>query len=140
MKGSNEESKSEFAAIEEGRAESSRIKKARDVVESQSVKLHRFHPSGRTLWTVVGRDCDFLVDFETGDKTYCSCSDFYFRVLSGRIPECYHLLAAKVALKEEMYSVIDFSDEEFAPFLKALVIDIFQNVSSQKRSEPERQP
>ena len=80
------------------------------------------------------------ISIGSGDKSYCSCSDFYFRVLSERIPECYHLLAVKIALKEEMYSVIDFNDEEFAPFLRALVKDNFRNVSSQKHSEPELQP
>ncbi|HXQ92885.1 MAG TPA: hypothetical protein VN739_07740, partial [Nitrososphaerales archaeon] len=104
--------------------------------------LHRFLPSGRKLWTVVGRECDFLVDFDLGsqDKMYCSCSDFYFRVLSERIPECYHLLAVKIALKEEMYSVIDFDDAEFAQFLRALVKDIFWNVSSPKSFEPQLPP
>ena len=125
-----------------GRNESLRERKARDAVETQSVKLHRFLPSGRKLWTVVGRDCDFLVhfDLESQNKLYCSCSDFYFRVLSERIPECYHLVAVRIALKEEMYSVIDFDDEEYAQFLRALVKDIFWNISSPKSSEPQPQP
>ncbi len=141
-KGSTEERKPDTNASDTGRMESIRVRKARDVVESQSVKLHRFLPSGRTIWTVVGRDCDFLVDLdlESQDKSYCSCSDFYFRVLSERIPECYHLLAVKIAMKEEMYSVIDFSDEEFARFLRALVKDNFQNVTSRKHFEPGQQP
>jgi predicted nucleic acid-binding Zn finger protein len=127
---------------DKSRTEPIRVRKARDVVESQGVKLHRFLPSGRTIWTVVGRDCDFLVDFssEPQDRLYCSCSDFYFRVLSERIPECYHLLAAKIAVEEEMYSVIDFSDEEFAQFLRALVTDIFRYLTFRKPFEPERQP
>jgi len=141
-KESTEEAKTDLNAKEPGRSESLRDKKARDAVESQSVKLHRFFPSGRKFWTVVGRDCDFLVDFDFGskDKSYCSCSDFYFRVLSERIPECYHLLAVKIALKEEMYSVIDFDDAEFAQFLRALVKDIFWNVSSPKSFEPQLPP
>ncbi|MDA4131118.1 MAG: hypothetical protein OK457_10135 [Thaumarchaeota archaeon] len=100
--------------------------KARKVVESLAVKLHKFSPSGRNVWTVVGSDGDFLVDLgSTGSKPYCSCSDFYFRVLSGLIPECYHLIATKTAVKDEMYSVVEFSDEEFPGFMRALVLDNF---------------
>jgi len=105
---------------------SKRVDKARRVVESQAVKLHRFLPSGITIWTVVGRDRDFLIDFGVDNqKPYCSCNDFHFRVLSGLIPECYHLLAAKTATSNDMYSVVEFSDEEFPGFLRALISDNF---------------
>jgi predicted nucleic acid-binding Zn finger protein len=111
-------------------SQSHRVQRALQVVESQSVKLHRFLPSGKTIWTVVGSDCDFIVDFDPAsqDKPYCACSDFYYRVLSERIPECYHILAVKIAIKDELYSVIEFSDEEFAQFLRALVSDIFESL------------
>jgi len=102
-----------------------REEKARKVVESLAVKLHKFQPSGLEVWTVVGSDRDFLVDFQNS-KPYCSCSDFYYRVLSARETECYHLLAAKTAAANEMYSVVEFSDEEFGGFMKALISDIFQ--------------
>jgi predicted nucleic acid-binding Zn finger protein len=132
---------SEAVSGRSGQIESVRIRKARGVVESQAVKLHRFLPSGRTIWTVVGKDCDFIVDIdlENPDRLYCSCSDFYFRVLSQKIPECYHLLALEMALKEELFSVIDFNDGEFPEFLRALVKDIFGISSSPTLFEPERQ-
>jgi predicted nucleic acid-binding Zn finger protein len=107
-----------------GDLRSNREDKARKVVENLAVKLHKFQPSGIAVWTVVGSDRDFLVDF-LNPKPYCSCNDFYFRVLSARVPECYHLLAAKTAAANEMYSVVEFSDEEFPGFMKALVGDIF---------------
>jgi len=106
-------------------ASSKRLTKARAVVDHQGVKLHRFHPSGRSIWTVVGRECDFLVDVDAADpsKVYCACGDFYYRVLSSKVAECYHLLALKIALKEELYAVVNFSDEEYPQFLRALVSD-----------------
>jgi predicted nucleic acid-binding Zn finger protein len=107
---------------------SNREDKARRVVESLAVKLHKFQPSGIVIWTVVGSDRDFLVDFGNDNpKPYCSCNDFHFRVLSGRVPECYHLLAARTAAENEMYSVVEFSDDEFAGFMRALVSDNFSN-------------
>lgn len=101
--------------------------RASKAVEGQRVKLHRFLPSGRTIWTVVGTESDSFIDFDPGDlgKPYCSCGDFYFRVLSGKVPECYHLVAAREAVKEGMYSVVEFSDEELLGFLNALISDIF---------------
>jgi predicted nucleic acid-binding Zn finger protein len=108
-----------------------RQSKATKVVENQGVKLHRFLPSGRTVWTVVGSETDLLVAFdpEGKRKEYCSCDDFHFRVLGGRIPECYHLLAAKQAFRQDLYSVVEFNDDEMADFMKALVGDIFTNLT-----------
>ncbi len=112
-------------------SDTGRIGRASKAVEGQRVKLHRFLPSGRTIWTVVGTESDSLVDFDPeGDrKPYCSCGDFYFRVLSGKIPECYHLVAAKKAIKEGMYSIVEFRDDELLGFIRALVSDIFAHSS-----------
>jgi predicted nucleic acid-binding Zn finger protein len=104
--------------------------RAQRVVENLGVKLHRFLPSGTELWTVVGRETDFFVDLPPGGaRDYCSCDDFYFRVLSGKVPECYHLTAVKEAKKRNMFSIVEFSDDELTGFLKALISDIFANTS-----------
>jgi len=109
----------------------SRRNKAQKVVESEGVKLNRFLPSGMTIWTVAGRDSDYLVDFipTNSRKPYCSCDDFYFRVLSGTVAECYHLVAAKKALGEEMYTIVEMKDEDFTSFMKKLLADIFAHIS-----------
>ncbi len=107
-----------------------RQSKVQKVVEGLGVKLHRFSPSGVEVWTVVGSECDFLVDFaRTNEKMYCACDDFYFRVSSGKVAECYHITAAKKALREGLYSVTEFSDEEMSGFLSALVSDMFASIS-----------
>ncbi|MDG7001916.1 MAG: hypothetical protein JRN15_22690 [Nitrososphaerota archaeon] len=108
-----------------------RQSKIQRVVDGLGVKLHRFSPSGTEIWTVVGSECDFLVDFipKMNRNVYCACYDFHFRVTSGKVTECYHLAAARTALREGMYSVIEFNDEEMVGFLEALLGDIFANIS-----------
>ncbi|MHB1908062.1 MAG: hypothetical protein ACYCQJ_04215 [Nitrososphaerales archaeon] len=107
-----------------------REEKANKVLEDRAVKVHCFVPSGREIVTVLGNEGDSLVSYaENGARSYCSCDDFYFRVQSGSVPECYHLIAVRRALQNGQYSKVSFSDEEFAPFVSALVKDIFSHIS-----------
>lgn len=108
-----------------------RKQRAEKVVEDLGVKLHRFEPSGREIWTVVGREGDFLVEdhaSETGES-YCSCDDFHFRVLGGTVSECYHLIALREARKRKQFSRIVFSDDEYRNFLRGLLLDIFSRIA-----------
>jgi predicted nucleic acid-binding Zn finger protein len=57
-----------------------KLDRALDAVLAGGVKEARFLPSGRKLFTVVGRLGDEFID---PDKPYCSCSNFFFRVLRG---------------------------------------------------------
>ena len=131
-----------FSSPENKASISTRLSKARAVVDSLGVKLHKFHPSGKTIWTVVGRECDFLVDFDPEDETklYCACGDFYYRVLSTKVSECYHLLALKIALREELFVVVNFGDDEYPHFLRALVSDDFRAISSPRAEKTEPLP
>lgn len=114
-----------------------REQKAQKVVENLAVKYHRFEPSGRELWTVIGSDTDFLVYSGNPDgpeeaerlRPYCSCDDYHFRVLGGQIPECYHLIALRRAREENRFSTTVFSDEEYRSFVRGLVKDIFSVIS-----------
>jgi len=72
---------------------------------------------------VVGRLGDEFIDPE---KPYCSCSNFYFRVLNGREETCYHLLSYKVAAKLGKIDLVEFSDEEYGPYLTATIGDVFE--------------
>ena len=89
------------------------------------VKEIRFVPSGRSLIIVVGRLGDEFVDPE---KPYCSCSNFYFGVLGGREGTCYHLLSYEIAKKARRMDTIEFSDDEFGPYLTATVNDVFYSL------------
>ena len=81
---------------------------AEKAVSEERVKLYIFKPSGRRRWIVVGKHQDYLV---LPDAGYCSCSDFFFRVMSGEKPTCYHLIAVKLARKKKRYEVIEEDDE-----------------------------
>lgn len=95
-----------------------RLKKAQQLVEKKCVKLHRFQPSGRELWTVVGREGDQLVD---PAAPYCSCKHFYFKVFRGKGGECYHLTAAKIAKEAGEYDEIELRDDEYPQLLRLLL-------------------
>jgi len=81
---------------------------AERAVKERRVKLYIFKPSGRRRWIVVGRHGDYLVLPEAG---YCSCHDFFFRVMSGEKPTCYHLVAVKLAKERNQYEVIEEEDQ-----------------------------
>jgi predicted nucleic acid-binding Zn finger protein len=78
-----------------------------------------FHPSGRKIWIVIGKDDEYWTDPELG---FCSCKDFYFVSLSGG-KECYHLRSARQAVKREGIIVIDFDDDEYVQMLQAFAED-----------------
>ena len=75
--------------------------------ELNLVKKYVFEPSGRIVWIVVGRERDYQV---LPEVNYCTCEDYYFRVLDGEILLCYHLLAQKLAEALGKYEEIKESD------------------------------
>lgn len=97
------------------------LAKAAEAVLSGCVKRHTFMPSGRVLLTVVGRSGDEFIDPE---KPFCSCRHFFFRVLGGRDPTCYHLLAYEIAKETQTFDEVEMHDEEFGSFLKLLASDL----------------
>ncbi|MHB8567663.1 MAG: hypothetical protein ACYC7D_01050 [Nitrososphaerales archaeon] len=116
-------------ASEQREATGDRFERAKRVVEGLGVKQHLFTPSGVTIWTVVGKDGDFLVDIGPNPTNhYCSCNDFHYRVLSNKVPECYHLIAARRAISEGQFALTEFDDEELGNFLKALLKDLLSHV------------
>ncbi|MEM3399005.1 MAG: hypothetical protein QW724_05620 [Nitrososphaerota archaeon] len=92
--------------------------KALEAIREKRVKLYIFKPSGRRLWMVVGRHGRYLV---LPKAEYCTCSDFFFRVISGEKPSCYHLLAVKKSLQEEKYSIIEKEDTSYMRILEDLL-------------------
>ncbi len=97
--------------------------KALDTVLAGGVKECRFTPSGRKVFTVVGKMGDEFIDPE---KPYCSCSNFFFKVTRGREELCYHLLSYRIAAETGKVDVVQFSDEEYAAYMSATVGDVFQ--------------
>jgi len=111
------------ASLPEFEKHGTKFDRAVEAVLSGGVKEARFLPSGRKVVTVVGRLGDEFIDPE---KPYCSCSNFFFRVLGGREETCYHLLAYKIAKKSGRADILEFDDEEYGQYLTATVRDVFE--------------
>lgn len=97
-------------------ADSERIDKT---VNLGGVKLHIFQPSGRMLWTVVGKDNEQWTDL---DLEFCSCKNYYYKTLSNA-ELCYHLKSVQKALEQNKFVAIKFDDSEYIQFIKMLLRD-----------------
>jgi len=85
-----------------------RFARAFEALKENRVKKYVFKPSGKTVWIVVGRERDYLI---MPEAEFCTCDDFYFRVLDREVHLCYHLIAQKLAKNLEWYEAIDEHDE-----------------------------
>ena len=94
--------------------------KVESMVSEKRVKLHIFEPSGKKIWTVVGREREYWID---PVNHFCSCPGFYFGLLNGKTT-CYHLTSVDIANKENKIETIIFSDDEFDDFLYGVICDL----------------
>jgi predicted nucleic acid-binding Zn finger protein len=85
-----------------------RFTKAFEALKENRVKRYAFKPSGRIVWIVVGKERDYLI---MPEAEFCTCDDFYFRVLDKKVHLCYHLIAQKLAKILSWYEDIDEHDE-----------------------------
>ncbi len=85
----------------------SRFSKAWEAVQEERVKKYIFSPSGRIVWIVVGREREYQI---MPAAAFCSCDDFYFRVMDREANICYHLIAQKLAEALELYDKIEEED------------------------------
>jgi len=92
-----------------------RLLKAWETVRDDRVKKYTFRPSGRVVWIVVGRERDYLV-MPAAD--FCSCDDFYFKVMEKKAHMCYHLIAQKLAECVGRYDRIEEEDSFYDVLIK----------------------
>jgi predicted nucleic acid-binding Zn finger protein len=85
-----------------------RFTSAFEALKENRVKKYVFKPSGKTVWIVVGRERDYLI---MPEAEFCTCDDFYFRVLDREVHLCYHLIAQKLAKNLDWYEAIEEHDE-----------------------------
>jgi predicted nucleic acid-binding Zn finger protein len=85
----------------------SRFDKAWDSIKEERVKKYIFSPSGRNVWIVVGKKREYQI---LPAAAFCSCDDFYFRVMDREANICYHLIAQKLAEALEKYDKIEEED------------------------------
>lgn len=85
-----------------------RFAKALETAKGKRVKKYIFKPSNRIVWIVVGKGRDYLI-MPIAD--FCTCDDFYFRVMDKQIHLCYHLIAQKLAEALEIFELYEEQDE-----------------------------
>jgi predicted nucleic acid-binding Zn finger protein len=94
-----------------------RFTKALQALDEGRVRKHVFSPSGRLVWTVVGEEREYQI---LPLATFCSCNDFYFRVLSHEAFLCYHLLAQKIAEALDRFVLLAGDDGDYSTLLSVL--------------------
>jgi len=92
-----------------------RFENALKALEEGCVKKYVFEPSGRVVWIVVGKEKDYQVIPTTN---YCSCDDFYYRVVDGDTSLCYHTIAQKLSEALNKYELITDSDMLYEVFMR----------------------
>jgi predicted nucleic acid-binding Zn finger protein len=85
-----------------------RFTRAFEALKENRVKKYVFKPSDKTIWIVVGKERDYLI---IPEAEFCTCDDFYFRVLDKQVHLCYHLIAQKLAKNLGWYETIEDHDE-----------------------------
>ncbi|MCW4055543.1 MAG: hypothetical protein NWE82_02025 [Candidatus Bathyarchaeota archaeon] len=92
-----------------------RFEKALEAVKGKRVKKYAFRPSSRVVWIVVGKERDYLI-MPAAD--FCSCDDFYFRVMDRQVHLCYHLIAQKIAEATGSYAAYEEEDELYGVLME----------------------
>jgi predicted nucleic acid-binding Zn finger protein len=92
-----------------------RFLKAWKAVKEEQVKKYVFKPSGRVVWIVVGKERDYLI---LPAAEFCTCDDFYFRVMDREVHLCYHLIAQKIAEALNWFDQIEESDELYETLMR----------------------
>lgn len=88
-----------------------RLPPALALVEAGSITSYRFKPSSRTIWIVKGRKGDYQV---MPESLFCTCDDYYFRVMDNKKQLCYHLVAQQIAEALGKFDASDQPDSRYA--------------------------
>ena len=92
-----------------------RFQKAFTLVRNGAVKCYLFKPSGRVIWEVTGRKSSYQVMPHTD---FCSCDDYYFRVMNSKKQLCYHIIAQRIALALNEFEKEDHHDLDYGKVTK----------------------
>lgn len=88
-----------------------RLAPALGIVDARNVTSYRFNPSGRTIWVVRGRKGDYQV---VPESMFCTCDDYYFRVMDNKKQLCYHIVAQQIAEAMGRFDESDLPDTRYA--------------------------
>lgn len=96
------------------------VQKINLIISEHRIKLHRFNPSKREIWCVVGNKNEYWFD---QSLDFCSCKGYYFTRFN-KNDLCYHLKSAKAAKIKDV-DIIEFSDDEYDDFLLSIINGLF---------------
>ena len=88
-----------------------RLPQALALVDARSVTSYGFKPSGRTIWIVKGRKGENQV---VPESMFCTCDDYYFRVMDNKKQLCYHLVAQQIAEALGQFDANVMSDSHYS--------------------------
>lgn len=88
-----------------------RFNQAMELVDEEKVSKYVFSPSGRTIWVVAGKHGEYQV---LPESMFCSCDDYFYRVMSGKKQVCYHIIAQQIAEALGKYRTTDLADSSYA--------------------------
>ena len=87
-----------------------RFQQALGLAEGEKVRKYHFSPSGRTLWIVTGRGREYQV---LPDSMFCTCDDYYFRVMDHKKQLCYHIIAQRLSEAMGKYIMMEMIDSRY---------------------------
>ncbi len=88
-----------------------RSNQALALVEGNKIRKFGFEPSGRTIWVVRGRKSEYQV---VPESMFCTCDDYYFRVMGKKRQLCYHLIAQGLAEATGKYTQNEMADSDYS--------------------------
>lgn len=87
-----------------------RFSQALALIDASKIIKHNFQPSGRNLWVVQGRRAEYQV---IPESLFCTCDDYYYRVMGNKKQLCYHLVAQQIAESLGKYRNDDLPDSRY---------------------------
>jgi len=83
----------------------------------RGIKKVTYHPSNRIIWTAMGSNSEHLIY----PKIYCSCQDFYKRVVIERNRDyCKHIIAQIICEGLKIFKEESSQDKKLKSFFKSL--------------------
>lgn len=93
--------------------------KSSEILQSlkRGITKYIFKPSNRIIWTTIGENDEYLIY----PKIYCSCIDFYNRVVIKRKKVvCKHLIAQTISDALNNFKEKKLDDRNYNTFIKEL--------------------
>ena len=87
-----------------------RFQQALGLADAEKVRKYLFSPSGRIVWIVTGRGREYQV---LPDSLFCTCDDYYFRVMEHKKQLCYHIIAQRLSEAMGKYTVTEMIDSRY---------------------------